>query len=93
MQKQLLQKVVWVRRGSQRLAILKVMDKPMFPSEIQKESRKHNHKISLNNCSDVLREFVDKDIAICLNPEEKVGRLYELTNLGKRIKKELISKI
>jgi len=82
---------VWVRRGSQRRAILKVMEKPQFPSEIVREARKVNPKISLNNCSDVLRGFAEEGLAVCLNPQERVGRLYALTLKGKRIRKKLIS--
>ncbi len=70
---------------------MKVMEKPQFPSEIQHEAKKTNPKISLNNCSDVLRDFVKEGLAVCLNPNEKVGRLYTLTPKGKKIKKQLFS--
>ncbi len=76
---------VWVKRGRQRLAIIKVLEQAKFPSEIQRDAKKYNPKISLNNCSDVLRSFVDKKIAVCLNPTEKIGRMYELTPLGKKV--------
>lgn len=90
MDKRIMDDFVWVKRGSQRSAILKVMDNPKFPSEITKDAHQYNKKISLNNCSDVLRSFAERNIAKCLNSKEKIGRLYELTNLGKNIRKEIV---
>ena len=74
----------WVVRGKQRKKIIKVMNKPRIPTEIKEET-----KLSLNNISDVLREFKKKRIAQCLNPKEKTGRLYKLTPKGMRIKEML----
>lgn len=90
MDKNFLKDLIWIRRGSQRRAIIQVMSKPMFPSEIQKKVKEINQKISLNNCSDVLRSFVKVKIAECVNPHEKVGRLYKLTKKGERIRKEIM---
>jgi len=75
---------VWVIRGKQRKKIIKVMSKPKIPTEIKEET-----KLSLNNVSDVLREFKKKRIVKCLNPKEKTGRLYKLTPKGMRIKEML----
>lgn len=71
----------WVIRGGQRKKIIKVMTKPKIPTQIKEES-----ELSLNNVSDVLREFRKKKIAKCLNPEDRTGRLYELTPKGMKIK-------
>ncbi len=68
------------------------MERPLSPSEIQKEARKLNPKISLNNCSDALRDFVKEGLAVCVNPKEKVGRLYALTSKGKKVRKQIFSK-
>jgi len=80
----------WVVRGKQRTAILKVMSKPQTVTETCKKSKQYNEKISLNNASDILRSFVKQGLAICLNKEEKVGRLYQLTDIGEEIKIELL---
>lgn len=74
----------WIIRGKQRKKIIKVMNKPKIPTEIKEET-----KLSLNNVSDVLREFRKKKIAKCLNPKEKTGRLYQLTPRGMRIREKL----
>ncbi len=53
------------------------MGKVKIPTEIKEET-----KLSLNNVSDVLREFKKKKIVRCLNPKEKTGRLlYKEENL------------
>ncbi|MCH8034355.1 MAG: ArsR family transcriptional regulator [Bacteroidetes bacterium] len=74
----------WVVRGKQRKKIIKALIKPKIPTEIKEDT-----KLSLNNVSDVLREFKKKKIARCLNPKEKTGRLYELTSKGMRIREEI----
>ncbi len=71
----------WIVRGKQRKKIIKVMEKAKIPTEIKEET-----KLSLNNVSDVLREFRKKKIVKVLNPKEKTGRLYKLTPKGMRIK-------
>lgn len=71
----------WVVRGSQKKKIIKAMNKPKIPTEIKDDT-----KLSLNNVSDVLREFRKKKIVKVLNPKEKTGRLYELTPKGMRIR-------
>ncbi len=80
----------WVVRGKQRAAILKIMSKPQTPTETCKKSKMYNEKISLNNSSDILRSFVRMGLAECLNKEDKVGRLYKLTEIGEEIRLELL---
>ncbi len=71
----------WIIRGKQRKKIIKTMNKSKIPTQIKEET-----KLSLNNVSDVLREFRKKKIAKCVNPEDKTGRLYQLTVKGMRIR-------
>ena len=74
----------WVVRGKQRKKVIKVMNKAKIPTQIKEDA-----KLSLNNVSDVLREFKKKKLAKCLNPKEKTGRLYKLTPKGMKIKEML----
>lgn len=74
----------WVIKGKQRTKILKVMDKPLIPTQIKEKT-----DLSLNNVSDILRDFRKRKLAECINPKEKTGRLYELTDKGKKIRKQL----
>lgn len=71
----------WIIRGKQRKKVIKAMNKPKIPTQIKEETH-----LSLNNVSDVLREFRKKKIVKCLNPQEKTGRLYKLTSKGMRIR-------
>jgi Fe2+ or Zn2+ uptake regulation protein len=80
--------LAWVLRGSQRREIIKVIDGRMIPAQIYKEAIKLNPKITRNSISDVLRAFRKAGVVRCINPEEKKGRIYELTAQGKMIKKE-----
>jgi len=82
----------WLLRGKQREAVIRVMDRPKMPSRVCKEAKELNEKISLNSTSDTLRSFVKKGIAVCLNPKEKVGRLYELTKRGKILREKIVEK-
>jgi predicted transcriptional regulator len=74
----------WILKGKQRKKILKVMDKPLIPTQIKEKT-----DLSLNNVSDILREFRKRELAKCINPKEKTGRLYELTDKGKKLRKQL----
>jgi len=74
----------WILRGSQKRKIIKVLAKEKIPTQIKEET-----KLSLNNVSDVLREFRKKKIVKVLNPKEKTGRLYKLTPKGMRIREML----
>lgn len=74
----------WVIRGSQKKKILQSLNKPKIPTQIKEDTR-----LSLNNVSDVLRQFKNKKIVKLLNPKEKTGRIYELTVKGKRIRERI----
>jgi len=74
----------WVVRGKQRKKIIRALNKEKIPTQIKEET-----KLSLNNVSDVLREFKKKKIVRCLNPKEKTGRIYKLTPKGMRIREML----
>lgn len=90
MAKKDLKTIAWVLRGSQRREIIKVMDKPKIPAQIYKEAVKLNPKITRNSVSDVLRAFVKKGLARCINPKETKGRIYILTKKGITIRKDII---
>jgi hypothetical protein len=80
----------WIVRGSQRIAIIKAMCKPLTVTQTCKASKQYNEKISLNNCSDILRCFARVGLAECLNGHDRTGRLYKLTEEGEEIRVELL---
>ena len=77
----------WIVRGKQRKAVIKAITyrKPQTPTELA-----HKSKLSLNHTSRVLSELKKKELAKCLNPKNKTGRLYILTKKGKVVKDKLI---
>jgi hypothetical protein len=80
----------WITAGSQRIAVLKAFGHMMTPAQIHKKSKHFNEKVSMNNASDVLRSFARKGVAVCLNEDAKIGRLYKLTAAGERLRNELL---
>lgn len=90
----------WVMRGKHRRAVIRVMDGRKTPSHIHRDVAKscenipitsiHYVKLSLNSTSDTLRGFRKKGIAVCINPENRVRRLYELTEKGKAIREQIL---
>lgn len=85
MKKELIQDYAWILRGSQRRKIIRVMNKPKTPTLLKEET-----KIKVSNTSDVLRAMVKRKMARCINPKDKLGRLYQLTNKGREVRKEII---
>ena len=62
------------------------MYKPVTPTEIRKHSIWDNPRISLYNTSDVLRAFREKRVAVCVNDDDRTGRLNKLTKAGEEIR-------
>lgn len=77
----------WVVRGSQRRKVLLALEGRMIPTQIKEKT-----KLALNNISDTLRSFEEKSLAKCINPKERVGRLYELTTKGFATRAKLLEK-
>lgn len=78
----------WVKRSQRRTAVMKTMTKPKTISEILEEYLKGIG--SPSNTTELLQELVREGLVVCLNEEEKVGRLYGLTKKGKRIQKKIL---
>lgn len=86
MDKEEMQLIAWILRGSQRREIIKALIGLKVPSQIYQEAVKLNPKITRNSVSDILRQFKAKELAKCINEEETKGRIYELTKLGRKIR-------
>ena len=55
----------------------------LTPSEISEKT-----KLRLNHVSNFLKDLKDNKLIMCLNDDEKRGRLYQITELGKKVAKE-----
>lgn len=73
----------WIKRGSRRKELLKLLSKSNQP--LTAKDIKLQLKISLSQVSFILKELSDKKIIICLNPEDKIGRLYKIEEGYKKI--------
>ena len=75
------------KKISRRIAVIRVMTKPKMPSEIHEEALKG--AVSLSNTTEILDGLIKEGLVVCINENEKVGRLYALTTEGKILKKKI----
>lgn len=74
-----------VRSEYRKLIVERLHSKPAMPKEIAQATNKPRSHISR-----ALRELEDMTIVICINPQEKKGRIYRLTEKGKQIAKMIL---
>ena len=74
----------FIKRSEQRQIILKSLSHPKTPTDIKKET-----KLAPSHISRTLKEFMNKDIAKCLTPKQKIGRIYKLNQKGEKLLKHL----
>ena len=84
MKKADIEKLSWILRGKQRRDIIKHINGPETPTQIA-----NNSGYSLNHTSRILNDFKRQGLAKLLNPKQKTGRLYQLTEKGKIIRDKL----
>ena len=84
MPKILTEDISWIKRGKQRREIIVHIDDNETPTEIANKS-----KYSLNHTSRILNELKRNGFVKLLNPKEKTGRLYVLTEKGRVIRDRL----
>ena len=60
--------------------IKSLKDDVKIPSQIAKEA-----EIYQNHISHILKQLKEYSLVECINPEVKKGRLYRLTDLGKKV--------
>lgn len=74
----------WMKRGKQKQAIFQSIRYPMSPSEILKTAKKINPKITFGDVSNIIRQAERKGIIYCLTPIRLTGRIYFLTQEGRK---------
>ena len=73
----------WVNRGSRRKSVLELLaksEKPLSTNYVKKSL-----KIAISQASFTLNELSDKKLIECMNPKDKIGKLYVITKKGKMI--------
>jgi DNA-binding transcriptional regulator GbsR (MarR family) len=73
----------WIKRGNRRKEVLRLISKSNQP--LTAKDIKIQLKISLSQVSFILKELQDKGIILCLNPEDKIGRLYKIKDEYKKM--------
>ena len=74
----------FIIRSKRRKDIVLALKQPKTPSQLAKDV-----KASTSHVSRTLKQFSDRGIVICLTPQEKIGKVYELTAIGKDILKAM----
>jgi len=77
------QKYAWVKRGSRRQKTQHRLNKANNPLTINDVHEKS--KIALAQASATIAELEDKGLIQCLNPQDKIGKLYTITQEGRVI--------
>ena len=73
--------IEFVKLSKNREKVLKALEnETLKPTDISKKTDIHR-----NNVSRILSQLREKDLVRLLNPENKRGRLYELTDYGQEI--------
>ena len=82
MDKALIRGLKLLKTSENRVKILKLLNqgKVRTPTEIADDT-----KIVINHVSNFLKEFKENNLVVCLNEEEKRGRLYQITDNGKKL--------
>jgi len=76
-------KYAWVKRGSRRQKTLELLNKASNPLTINDIHEKS--KIALSQASATIAELEKAKLIKCLNPQDKIGKLYIITEEGKEI--------
>lgn len=72
------------RPSSQIIKIVNSLNVPKTPMIIRKKTQ-----LNFGNVSNVLKALSNKGIVICLNPDDHLGKLYKLIEIGEKIQKKL----
>ena len=70
----------WVNRGSRRKSVLELLaksEKPLSTNDVKKSL-----KIAISQASFTLNELLNKKLIDCVNPKDKIGKLYVVTKKG-----------
>ena len=77
----------WLKRGNRRREALKIIagsNTPLTVKEI-----KNKLKVAMAQSSFTVKELLDKKLIDCLNPKDKIGRLYRITKNGSDLLNEV----
>lgn len=70
----------FIKRSKQRIKVIMSFHSGETPSEIVKRTN-----LAPSHISRTLKEFIKNGLVICKNPDDKLGKLYILTEKGQEI--------
>jgi len=73
----------WVNRGARRKQILLILAKSSKPITVNEIKKKSN--IAMAQASYTIKELLNQKLITCLNSNDKIGRLYTISEKGKMI--------
>lgn len=77
--------ISFIMSSRYRYMVLKKLSKiESTPTLLSKKT-----KISINHISNILKELLEQNLIVCLTPDKRKGRIYEITNLGREIQKKI----
>jgi DNA-binding PadR family transcriptional regulator len=74
----------WLKRGKQRAAVARALRKPMTAVEICDAARSWAPRLQLRDVWFLMRQMAERGLALPLNERSNNGRLYALTDAGRR---------
>jgi len=74
----------WLQRGKQRAAAAQALRKPMTASEICAAARERAPRLQLRDVWFLMRQMGARGLAVPLNARSNSGRLYALTDKGRK---------
>ena len=81
----LLNDIAFIKRAKNRLKVFKELEGTLMPSELVVKIYGKNSNTHFNIVSRALSELADVKLAKVINPKSRTGRLYKLTNKGKKV--------
>lgn len=76
--------ISFIYRGKHRIKILELLKILRTPTQLKKETNLH-----FNVVSRTIIELEKGSFIACLNPKQKLGRFYQITQKGKEVLKKL----
>ncbi|MBI2129285.1 hypothetical protein HYU07_03525 [Candidatus Woesearchaeota archaeon] len=76
-------KFAWLNRGGRRKKILSLLQNSNRPLTIKEI--KNNAQIAISQASVTISELYQQGLISCKNPNDKIGKLYEINKMGKEL--------
>jgi|TARA_B100001971_G_C18059976_1_gene467396 predicted transcriptional regulator len=77
----------WLKRGNRRKEVLKVIASSNTPLTVNEIKTKV--KIAMAQASFTVKELLNKRLMDCLNPNDKIGKLYKINKSGRDLLNEI----